>query len=94
MKVENDLNILGCTKERTWIQPSIENLDLLFFTQKIINNTYSVIDEKIEVKEITNQNWFWTDEWQLMEQKVDNYITRGQVEEYKSIDEFITSLKE
>jgi hypothetical protein len=67
---------------------------MTFYTQKIIDNIYSVIDEKAEGNVNLNQKWFWTDEWQLAEQKVDEYIQKGNVEEFDTMEDFIRTLRE
>lgn len=80
--------------EGKWIQPSINQLDLSFFTQKIIDNVYSVIDENISSTDNLAQSWFWEDKWQAGEQKVDNYIREGKIEEFDTIEDFVKSLRE
>ena len=41
-----------------------------------------------------SQSWFWTKEWQEKENKVDEYIANGDVQEYNTIEEFLDSLKD
>jgi pyocin large subunit-like protein len=90
----NDLDINNKNVEFYWIQPSIDSIDMTFYTQKIIDDIYSVIDEKAEGNFNPNQKWFWTDEWQIAEQKVDEYIKKGDYEEFNTMEEFIRTLRE
>lgn len=39
-----------------------------------------------------NQAWFWTEEWQRGEDMVDDYIQRGEFEEFNNMDDFLRSL--
>lgn len=94
MAIAINVNTIQVDFEKTSIRPSIENLDLLFYTQRIIDNTYSVIDGKAEVKNDLGQSWYWSDEWQMLEKKVDEYIQNGIIEEFETIDDFIKTLRE
>jgi antitoxin PrlF len=40
----------------------------------------------------TNQDWFWTEEWQAGERKVDEYIKLGKYQEFDSMEEFLRTL--
>ena len=52
-----------------------------------------LIVHKGEVIEIdSNQIWFWTQEWQEGEKKVDQYIKRGEVEKFDSMEGFLSTL--
>jgi hypothetical protein len=47
-----------------------------------------------EVLEIDpNQKWFWTSEWQEGEKKVEQYIERGEIETFDSMEEFLSTLR-
>jgi hypothetical protein len=94
MVMDNNIIAGKINREIIWIQPSIENLDLSFYTQKIIDDIYSVVDEKVAAELDTSQIWFWADEWQKAEQKVDEYIKGGQIEEFDTIEEFLRTLRE
>ena len=39
-----------------------------------------------------DQSWFWTEEWQAMEQEADFDIAAGRVEVSTSVDEFLDLL--
>ena len=39
------------------------------------------------------QQWFWTEEWQAGEVKVDEYILKGEIEEFGNMEEFLNTLK-
>ena len=41
-----------------------------------------------------DQFWFWNDEWQEGERKVDEYIEAGNVQEFDTMEDFLLSLKE
>ena len=41
-----------------------------------------------------DQFWFWTDEWQVGERRVDEYIDAGNVEEFDTMEGFLLSLKD
>jgi hypothetical protein len=49
-------------------------------------------DTKERVEIDPEQAWFWTEEWQEGERKVDEYLRRGEYEEFDNIDDFIDSL--
>ena len=40
----------------------------------------------------SSQSWFWTDEWQAGERKVDKYIAAGNFETFDSMEEFLDTL--
>jgi len=42
----------------------------------------------------TNQEWFWTEEWQAGERKVDEYIKLGEYEEFDTMEEFLRTLRD
>ncbi len=39
-----------------------------------------------------DQAWFWTPEWQAGEREVDEYLARGEVEEFDDMESFLDSL--
>ncbi len=41
---------------------------------------------------VDDQSWFWTESWQRGERLVDDYILRGEFEEFDTMDEFLRSL--
>ncbi len=41
-----------------------------------------------------DQVWFWSERWQQMERKVDEYVERGEVSRFDSTDDFLGSLDE
>ena len=41
---------------------------------------------------VDDQAWFWTESWQRGERRVDDYIMRGEFEEFDTMDEFLRSL--
>jgi len=42
----------------------------------------------------TKQEWFWTEEWQAGERKVDEYIKLGEYEEFDTMEEFLRTLRD
>lgn len=42
--------------------------------------------ERVEID--PNQAWFWTKEWQEGERKVDEYLLRGQYQDFDDVDKF------
>lgn len=41
-----------------------------------------------------DQLWFWSDEWQAGERRVDEYIRSGNVQEFDTMEDFLRSLRE
>jgi hypothetical protein len=41
-----------------------------------------------------DQSWFWTPEWQAMEQEADEAATKGEFVEFENVDEAIKYLHE
>lgn len=41
-----------------------------------------------------DQAWFWTPEWQAGERQTDEDLRTGNYEDFDTMDDFITSLKE
>ena len=54
---------------------------------------YLVIHEGDVIEIDQNQSWFWSREWQAGEKKVDQYIERGEIETFDSMEEFLSSLR-
>ena len=54
---------------------------------------YLVIHEGEVIEIDPNQSWFWSREWQAGEKKVDQYIERGEIETFDSMEEFLSSLR-
>jgi hypothetical protein len=97
IKVSNDqINRRGSVPgdEGVWIQKPINLLNLSCFTQKIIDGIYSVVNERADPLNDQEQSWFWTDEWQAGERKVDEYIQMGKIEEFNSMDDFLKTLRD
>ena len=42
----------------------------------------------------SNQSWFWTEEWQEGERRVDKNIAEGNVQSFDTMEEFLCTLKE
>ena len=40
-----------------------------------------------------DQDWFWTEEWQEKERKVDEHIFKGEILTFDNIEDFLDSLK-
>lgn len=40
----------------------------------------------------SDQAWFWTDRWQLMEREADLDIAAGRVKQYESVDDMLADL--
>jgi hypothetical protein len=51
----------------------------------------NINDEWIEID--TSQAWFWTDEWQAGERKVEEYIKSGNIQTFDTIEDFMQSLR-
>jgi len=79
-------------EDGTWIQPPIYMLDLSFSTQRIIDGVYSVVEEEVEITKDASQSWFWTDDWQTGERKVDEYSRKGIIEEFETMEDFLKTL--
>lgn len=41
----------------------------------------------------SNQEWFWSEEWQFAERQVDEDLAAGRFETYDTMEEFLTSLE-
>ena len=41
-----------------------------------------------------DQAWFWTDEWQDNEHRVDDLIAKGEIHSFDSMDKFLEGLEE
>ena len=41
----------------------------------------------------TDQAWFWAEEWQAGERKVDEYIRDGNVQTFDTIEDFLNTLR-
>jgi hypothetical protein len=52
------------------------------------------VSERLPDDHDPDQWWFWTDEWQEGERRVDEYIAAGEVETFNTIEKFIRSLQE
>jgi hypothetical protein len=46
------------------------------------------------IKTSTDQLWFWSNEWQEGERRVDKYIHEGNVQEFDTMEEFLRTLRE
>jgi len=59
-----------------------------------VSEVFIAVDETDSVLYLTDdsQAWFWTESWQQGERRVDDYIERGEFEEFDSMDEFLRSL--
>ena len=55
--------------------------------------TFRIRDGEV-LRTLTDQLWFWSDEWQAGERNVDKYIREGNVQEFDSMDEFLRTLSE
>jgi len=40
----------------------------------------------------SSQRWFWSDEWQAGEKRVDKYIEEGNIEKFSSMEDFLSTL--
>ena len=40
---------------------------------------------------LPDQQWFWTEEWQAGEQKVDRFIREGDFQTYETMEDFLKS---
>lgn len=62
------------------------------------NLNIEVEDGKIIVKPVVmvpkSQAWFWTDEWQVAEKEVDEYIKEGKIKTADNIDELMKDLRD
>ncbi len=86
-------NFSSSAAEERWIQPSIRQSQLLTSNEKIIDGVYAATaDEKIIILTESNQTWFWTKEWQALENEADQDIAEGRFTSYSSMDDFIADL--
>ena len=54
---------------------------------------FSIIRNAGEYLMVRNdQLWYWSDEWQSGEFKVENYIREGNIETFDTIDDFVHTL--
>lgn len=55
-----------------------------------------LVDRRVEMIPVSlipkDQLWFWTPEWQKKECEVDEEIARGELKEFKSVDELMEDL--
>ena len=56
-------------------------------------NVSLVMDNGMWRQVPTTDLWFWSAEWQQGEREVDEQIRNGQVEHYKTFDDFLNSLE-
>jgi hypothetical protein len=58
--------------------------------------TGSMLSEPLEFtcEHDWGQAWFWTPEWQIMEQEVEDDLAHGRYEDFESMDDFIASLRD
>lgn len=54
------------------------------------DTTYFTADTTTEL--LDDVEWYWTPEWQAMEDEADEDWKAGRISSYKSIDEFLASL--
>lgn len=40
----------------------------------------------------SSDKWFWTDEWQSGEKRVDQHIEKGEIEKFSSMEDFLSTL--
>jgi len=57
------------------------------------SRAYLVIHDGEVIEIDPNQIWFWSKEWQAGEKKVDQFIERGEIEKFDSMEEFLSSLR-
>lgn len=67
--------------------------DKKYYPQTNSGKELVTIDGELKIID-SSQRWFWTDEWQNGEKAVDTYIAQGEIEEFNSMEEFLSSLKE
>jgi hypothetical protein len=47
----------------------------------------------MDARDMTDQAWFWTEEWQAGGREVDEEIARGEVTEFASADDLVAYLR-
>ena len=74
-----------------FVFPNRDTLDLKSSTDS--GGTITLVIQNGEFEAIpASQYWFWTEEWQEGERKVDEYIAAGDFETFDSIEEFLDTL--
>ena len=75
----------------TMVFPNRGTLDVISSTDS--GGVVALIVRNGELEVIpSSQNWFWTEEWQAGERKVDEYIEAGDFETFDSMEEFLDTL--
>jgi hypothetical protein len=77
------------------ISNNLRNISLSSFRDSSSGTDYAFIQhggESIRVR--VDQLWFWSEEWQKGENKVDEYIREGNVQTFDTEEEFLRTLRE
>lgn len=59
---------------------------------EVVERTDGVIELRPHVPVPADQQWFWSERWQRMEQEVDEHVAAGRVRTHDSRDEFLAHL--
>lgn len=59
---------------------------------ELIERDDGVIELRQHVPVPADQQWFWTERWQLMEREAEEDIAAGRVERFDSMEAFLTDL--
>ena len=74
-----------------FVFPNRKTLDVQSSSDSGGTITLIIQDGKFEAIP-AEQSWFWTEEWQAGERKVDEYIEAGNVQTFDSMEEFLDTL--
>ena len=83
----------GVFTNSDWIQPSIARSYLTPGNDKIIDGIYAAtVNEEIVINTGSNEAWFWSAQWQALENEADQDIAQGRFTTHNSMDDFIADL--
>ena len=62
----------------------------IVYMTKLTVIRHPLTNERIDID--PSQEWFWTEEWQLGEKRVDKELAEGKYNDFNSVDELFSSL--
>lgn len=77
--------------------PYIKEQSRGYTTSSFCDGKYVLTEEEIAAHRFfidKKDDWFWSDEWQEGEKRVEQYIKNGNYEVFNSIEEFVSSLSD
>ena len=69
-------------KEGDYLEADVKSGAFIFKPKKIVDDEHD-----------PEQAWFWTKEWQKKEKEVDEYIKKGKVKTFNTMNDLIKELK-